>query len=163
MRSFKDNEGRVWTVAVNVASVKRVRALCGIDLASAVETSEDGRISASTLSRLATDPVLLVDVLYALTKDEAESRKVSDEDFGKAMAGDALDMAVTALIDEIVDFFPNPKRAFLKKIADAASRFGTEAQKALEQALADPAFDEKVDAELRKLTGLSSPSPASPE
>ena len=154
MRSFKDNEGRVWTVAVNVASVKRVRALCGIDLASAVETSEDGRISASTLSRLATDPVLLVDVLYALSKDE---------DFGRAMAGDALDLAVTALIDEIVDFFPNPKRAFLKKVADAASRFGAESQKALEQALADPAFDEKVDAELRKLTGLPSPSPASPE
>ena len=163
MRSFTDNAGRVWTIAVNVAAVKRVRALCGIDLASAIETSPDGGISASTLSRLATDPVLLVDVLYALAKDEAAGQGVSDEDFGRAMAGDALDMAVTALIDEIVDFFPNPKRAFLRRIADVAARFGAEAQKALEQTLADPDFDGKVDAELRKLTGSPSPSQASSE
>ncbi len=162
MKTFKDNEGRTWTVAVNVAAVKRVRALCGVDLASAVETSPDGKLSASVLSQLATDPVLLVDVLYALSKDEAEKRGVTDEDFGKAMSGDVLDLAVTALIDEIVDFFPNPKRALLKKIADAAARFGNEAGKALETALADPGFDERLDAELRKLTGLSSASPESP-
>ena len=159
MRSYKDTEGRVWTIAVNVSAVRRVRALCGIDLASAVETSPDGKLSANTLSRLATDPVLLVDVLYALSKEEAEKRNVSDEDFGKAMAGDVLNLAVTALIEEIVDFFPNPQRALMKKIMEAAARFGTETEKALEAALADPGFDAKLDAELRKLTGLSQGSP----
>ncbi len=162
MRSFKDTEGRVWTVSVNVAAVKRVRALCGVDLASAIEATPDGGISAGTLSRLAADPVLLVDVLYALAKDEAEKRGVGDEEFGRAMAGDALDAAAKALIEEIVDFFPNPKRALLKKVAEAAERFGAETQKALEQVLAEPGFDAKVDEELRKSTGWSAPSRESP-
>lgn len=32
MKSFTDNAGRIWTVAVNVAAIKRVRAICDVDL-----------------------------------------------------------------------------------------------------------------------------------
>ena len=32
MKSFTDNAGPIWTVAVNVAAIKRVRAICDVDL-----------------------------------------------------------------------------------------------------------------------------------
>ena len=35
MHTFTDNAGRVWTANLNVATLKRVRALAGVDLASA--------------------------------------------------------------------------------------------------------------------------------
>ena len=37
MKSFTDNAGRIWTVAVNVAAIKRVRAICDVDLNAIVE------------------------------------------------------------------------------------------------------------------------------
>ena len=32
MKSFTDNAGPIWTVAVNVAAIKRVCAICDVDL-----------------------------------------------------------------------------------------------------------------------------------
>ena len=37
MRTFTDNAGRTWTVAINVAAVKRVRGLIKVDLYKLVD------------------------------------------------------------------------------------------------------------------------------
>ena len=53
MHTFTDNAGRVWTANLNVATLKRVRALAGVDLASAISVERDGKVEASLLERLA--------------------------------------------------------------------------------------------------------------
>ena len=65
MKTFTDNKGRTWTLEVTVATVKRVRGLCKVDLNSIVELDKNNKPSAELLERLSSDPVLLVDVLYA--------------------------------------------------------------------------------------------------
>ena len=107
MKSFKDNAGRTWTVCVNIDAVKRVRALLHVDLLDAAQ--------GDLVERLSSDPVLLCDLVYCLVKPEADALNVSDADFGRALAGDAIDAATTALLEELVDFFPAPKRRLLKK------------------------------------------------
>lgn len=107
MKSFKDTAGRTWTIAVNIDSIKRVRALCSLDLMSAV----DG----SLFTKLAADPILLCDTIYAICKPEADAANVSDSDFGKAMGGDAIEQASEALLQEICDFFPKGRRGILTK------------------------------------------------
>lgn len=63
------------------------------------------------------DPIFLVDVLYRLCKSQADSQNVSDEDFGRAMFGDAILHAQTAFIEERSDFFPSARqRAAIKKV-----------------------------------------------
>ena len=37
MKIFIDNLGRTWTLVVNVATIKRVRALCDVDLNTVIE------------------------------------------------------------------------------------------------------------------------------
>lgn len=163
MKCFTDTAGRVWTLAVNVATLKRVRALCGIDLANIITLDGGSRPDASLLERLASDPVLLVDVLYALCKEEAGRRNVTDTDFGASMAGDAIEQAAAALLDEIVDFFPSAKRRVMKRIMEATRRFGEKAETALAAALESPRLDAALNAALERLTGLSATSPASSE
>ena len=110
MHSFRDNAGRVWTVTINVAAVKRVRGLVGIDLYTLID---DGF---KPLGALVGDPVRLADVLYCLCKDEADAKQVSDEDFGRALAGDAF-------VEELVDFFPDARtRASLTKVLAAGRK-----------------------------------------
>lgn len=163
MKSFTDNLGRTWMLVVNVAAIKRVRALCDVDLNAIVEIDHDNNPSTKLLERLSSDPVLLVDVLYAVCKPDCDQKQVSDQDFGAAMAGDAIDHATTALLDEIVDFFPEAKRLAFKKILSATRRFEEIAKKKLETMLQDGKFEEKLVSELERLTGLSESAPASAE
>lgn len=163
MKSFTDNLGRSWTLVVNVAAIKRVRALCNVDLNAIVEIDKDNNPSTKLLEKLSSDPVLLVDVLYAVCKPDCDQKNVSDQDFGAAMAGDAIDHATAALLDEIVDFFPEAKRLAFKKILSATRRFEEIAKKRLETMLQDGQFEEKLVSELERLTGLSGNAPASAE
>jgi len=114
MHSFIDNSRRTWEIAINVAAVKRIRGLLGIDLYALVD---DGFKS---LSKLVSDPVTLADVLYCLCKDQADKQSISDEDFGRALAGDAITQAADAFVEELIDFFPDARaRASLRKAIEA--------------------------------------------
>jgi len=161
MKSFSDNLGRTWTLVVNVAAIKRVRALCCVDLNSIVELDKDNNPTAELLEKLSTDPVLLVDVLYAVCKPECDQKGITDEDFGAAMAGDAIEQATAALLDEVVDFFPTAKRTALQKILSATRRFEAMAKKKLEDLLANGKFEEQLVSALERSTGLSSNAPGS--
>jgi len=111
MKTFTDNAARAWTIQVNVDALKRVKSLLdGVDLMEAV----DGKL----LQRMLDEPVLLCDIIYALCKPQADAAGVTDEDFGRAMAGDAIDNATQALLEELVDFFPQRRRALLTKVLD---------------------------------------------
>ena len=114
MHSFVDISRRTWEVAINVTAVKRIRGLLGIDLYALVD---DGFKS---LSKLVADPVSLADVLYCLCKDQADKQSISDEDFGRALAGDAITQAADAFVEELIDFFPDARaRASLRKAIEA--------------------------------------------
>ena len=107
MHTFADTLGRTWTVTINVDVIRRVRSLLNINLLEAVE----GRL----LERLITDPVLLCDILFVVIQPEAVTKDISDEDFGRSLGGDVLDLATTALLEELVDFFPSAKRTVFRK------------------------------------------------
>ena len=155
MHTFIDNAGRTWTLAVNVGAIKRVRALCGIDLANIISIEPGKNPDVTVLMQLSNDPVLLVNTIYAICKLEADTKNISDEDFGQAMAGDAIENATTALLDEVVDFFPSAKRAIFQKILSASRRFANKTKEALNNLLADPELDAKIDQALELLNNSS--------
>lgn len=105
MHTFIDNASRTWSLSINVEAIKRVRQALDVNLLDAVE----GKL----IERLVGDPILLCDVIYVLCQQEAESRNISDEEFGRAMAGDAIDAATTSLLEELVAFFPKARRQLL--------------------------------------------------
>ena len=106
MKTFKDSTGREWQVEINVDAVKRVRSLAGVDLMDAV--------SGKLAIELADDPIQMVDTVYALCKPQADAAGITDEAFGRAMAGDAIDGALTAVLEELVGFFPRHRRRVLE-------------------------------------------------
>lgn len=143
MKTFNDNAGRTWTVAIHVECIKRVKTLLDINLLEAVE----GKL----LERLVSDPILLCDTLYAICKPEADARQVSDEDFGRAMAGDAIDHATTALLEELVDFFPSGKRQVLAKALAKLKNLEAKAVDLATKRLEDPALDQRLMEAMEKI------------
>jgi hypothetical protein len=149
MHAFIDNQGRRWTLEITVGSIKRVKALTGVDLYALID---DG---AKKLGELLTDVVGLVDVLYALCEEQCKAESISDEDFGRSFSGDALESAGEAFVEEVIFFTPNRRaRQALQSLTAKGKvlrdRLLTKAEKELE------AFDpETMDIELllRKSSG----------
>lgn len=120
-RSFKDEQGRPWDLCINVGTLKTVRTQAKIDLLDI----ENG----SLFEDLANDPVKLGDVLWVLCEQQATKQNVTDEEFGRSLAGDSLSDASDALMEEIIDFFPKPRREMLKKLIAKTREVGLEQEK----------------------------------
>ena len=97
MPQFQDNAGRTWTVELNTTVIKQVRSLTDLDLLAA----------GFPFVRLAADPILLADVLFIVCRPEADERYVTDEAFGRALAGDALDAGLEAMVEARLAYCPN--------------------------------------------------------
>jgi len=153
MKTFNDNAGRTWTIAINVDAIKRVRSLLEVDLLEIVE----GKL----IEKLIRDPVLLCDVVYAVCKPEADAKGVSDEEFGRAMAGDAIEHATKALLEDLVGFSPSPRdRANLQRVLATTWNVMERARDLVEKRLESGELEKVVE---RALASAGSSSGAAPE
>ena len=159
MRTFKDNAGRTWGVTLNVHQMKRIRAHLGIDLVNVITLDAGGKVKVDLVDRIANDPCLLVDILWVCVEEEAKAAGVTDEEFGRSLAGESIEEATRAFLDELVDFFPGAKRLFLKKAVELSRKFGGEMTEALGKALEDPELERRVEESMRS----SASSPESSE
>jgi hypothetical protein len=157
MKTFKDNAQREWTVEINVAALKRVKSLTEVDLL--------GVLDGTLIERLIRDPVLLCDAVYAICKPQADERSVTDEDFGRAMAGDAIEHATEALLEELVSFCPSPRdRANLGRVLKATREVMDKARDIVEARLKSGELEKVAEAALAQAqAGPGSSSGSAPE
>ncbi len=141
MKTFTDNSGRSWSITINVATIKRVRDLLGINLLEAA--------SGELLERLSDDPILLCDCIYVICKEQADSQKITDEDFGRCLGGDSLDGATTAFLEELVNFFPAGRRLVLAKIIDKMKAAENLAAELASKRLEAPELQRQIEKILR--------------
>jgi len=140
MRTFKDNQKRTWEIEVNVHAVKRVRGALELDLLGVME--------GGVLEDLINDPVLLCDMIYVLCKPQADEAGITDEDFGRAMAGDAIDAATTAVLEGLADFFPRPRREVLRKAIKKIGKLEAMAMNAAGKIMDGKMLEDKMKADL---------------
>ena len=154
MKTFADNAGRTWTVAINVDCIRRVKKLLDVNLLDAIE----GKL----IEQLVSDPVLLCDVIYVICKPEADAQSVSDEEFGRAMAGDAIDAATNALLEELADFFPSGKRQVLRKALAKLKVLEAKSIDLANKRLDDPGLMKRMEQVLEETPSLElTPGPSS--
>jgi hypothetical protein len=150
VRNFIDSSGRVWVVDVSVATIKRVRTLTGINLLEVIQ--------GELIEQLSSDPILLADCLYAVCQPQAVREGVSDEAFGQSLAGDVIDRATTALLEGLIEFFPEPKRRLLEKATAKYRQVQTQALALVEAKLDSPELEAKILKDLEAELRLPAPS-----
>ena len=116
MKTFTDTTGRTWTIALTIDAAKRVKGLLDVNLLE-LEAGDP-----PLLTKFGTDVILLCDVIFALVKPQADAAGVTDEQFGAALGGEAIQVAQTALYEELVDFFRGAGRADLAKAVETQRR-----------------------------------------
>jgi len=158
MRPFKDAKGRTWELEINVWLVRRVRDYLGLNLYNLVDSQ------ARPLGELLNDPARLVDVLFLLCRDQADTLNVTDEAFGRSFSGDSLEDAADAFVAALLDFFPSRQgRATLQKVIDKSKAVEARMRELTEEKLESLT----VESLAKKLSGLygrapdkSEPTPA---
>jgi len=153
MPVFKDAGGREWIVSIDVNALRRVRDRLGLNLTDLV--------GGETLDRVTKDPVLLVDILYVLCESAARDAGVDVEAFARELRGDALDAAVTAMLESLADFFPSRRGRLLRQVIERGKRIEDRVLAEAEQKIASGEIDPAPTAETSGAP--SGDSPASSE
>lgn len=149
MHSFRDSEGRPWDVVINVATMKRVRTLVGVDL---YKLPEDGF---KPLGELLGDPCKFVDTLYAIVKPAADAKSITDESFGAALGGDYIEKASEAFVEELIDFFPDARRrSALRKVIEKGKAIGVKLMERGEKVIDLLNPDQEAEVIHNRLTAL---------
>jgi hypothetical protein len=147
--TFTDTEGRVWAVEVTTSTVQRVRKLLGVDIMQAVE--------GSLIPKLVNDPMLLVDVLFAVLKPQADALGVTDEQFGEALGRGKLWEARDRLAAAIVFFSPPEKRSAIRKVWTKTKALTESAMAAVMARIDDPKIDRDMVAVVMAGHSLGTP------
>jgi len=161
MKIFKDNNGREWKISITVETIKRVRSLCGVNLLDAIKIEKDG-VKADLIDQISNDPVLLVDIIYCICRPQAEEEKISDQQFGESMIGDTVDAATDALLEELINFFPEAKKKVLRLVLESARRLRRQASETVDNLISSgllqknlSQMENDVSASFTKLPGAS--------
>lgn len=103
MAKFTDRLKREWSLEITVHDIKQVRKGLGINLFDAFAGDYD------VYNQVISDVEKLVGVAFILCQDQIQAAGITEEDFGRAMAGDALRRLGDAFSEALVDFFPNAR------------------------------------------------------
>lgn len=155
MKSFKDKNGKIWTIELNVGTIKKVRSECNVDLINVINVNSNGSADTSVLERIASDPCLLVSIVCALCRTQMEKDNIDDSSFAELFSADAVEEASSALIEEIINFSQPAKRKVLTKIYQTAQRFAAATENKVNALINDPNLDKELESQLMKLSGAT--------
>lgn len=145
MASFTDLEERDWRVHITVGTIKRVKQLLDIDLMDAVNND--------LTTRLINDPSLLVDVIHAVCKPQADDLKITAMDFAEAIAGDVLGDATDAVLTALIDFFPPTRREVLRTAVERHQQLEAKTMTMAIERIKNPALDRQVESAMAEQPG----------
>lgn len=173
MASFKDMNGRSWTVEITVGSMRRVNTLIGVNLFKMHEPRVPGGIV--LFDEIFNDALLLVDIVFALVKPQADKANVSDEQFGESLGPEGLRGATESLRESLSFFYQTLGKpdlvALLKKQKELADNMATAQAKQIElltsgdsasNSPSSPESPTPTPTPSESLSGPSTPSGATP-
>ena len=136
MEKFKDTEGKEWEIKITISTIKHVRNELKVDLSDL-----------ESIRVLGNDICLLVDCIYTCCKEEADKSGITDQQFGERMAGESIERASDAFMDELINFFPAQKANLLRKTL-ARTREILEGQtEEVEKRIADLSYEQLIDSQ----------------
>ena len=127
MASFRDNEKNIWDLSITVNTLKRLKEI-DVDLMGDLN---------KMLEKMASDPILLCDILYVTCQKQADERKMSDVDFGEMLVGDVIEHATEAFVEALINFIPARRGKLLRAMMAKGQEIAQIEEKQVEKAIAE--------------------------
>lgn len=156
--NFSDEKGEVWDLKVTGGTLKRVKALLGINILDILNVKKN------TAELFSSDLGYQVDVLWAVCQPQALARKITEEEFAERLAGDAFGKATDTLMEAVINFTPNPAaRASLRALWEMMQQEGRKVEAELRATVESEATREGIAGLIREYMTYSSNAAESSE
>ena len=155
-RTFTDYDGHTWSIEVTIPEVARVKKELGVLLLDLVD------LKGELFQRITGDVIFLCDLLWVVCRPQAEQCQTTDEQFGRALRGDALEKALDALFLAVADFFPKERAALVISLHQRMSRYGQVAMELAAEKLNEATSDQQIQAAVLTALGLGESASVSP-
>lgn len=141
---FTDLRERVWRLELNYALAKRLRDVTGLDFVN----YHDGK----ALLAIHESDEKLVQVLWLLCQERAVELGVDEEDFGRGLGGEALEVAITALEEALVSFSRPAKRQAIEAIREKAHELVAAQQNLAATKIRSPKFQRALEKKIHSVS-----------
>lgn len=151
--TFKDTANREWSLSIDVFLLEQVENRTGVKIGQLLNNN------AAALIDLLNEPVKFVRVLWVLVEEQAEKAGVKPEQFGRALAGEALGEAANAFMEALAFFSPRRQQ---REMIQALTAKGNELAEAVASRVMEEirTIDVKSFASVTKSPGLPELIPA---
>ena len=126
---FKDTEGRVWTLDINIGHYLKFKSSLSIDISDSFSAENNWIAHIAAHENLET----LLQMLEILIAKDLESNNLTVEDFYGAVDGNVVAEATDALLEAVVLFLPAHKQRAMRIIVDSVRVGIAKAEKRLEE------------------------------
>lgn len=145
-QTFKDSQGRAWTVELTRSNARRLKDIIGVSLEDLVPMidgkSKRGAEEMQPLQALFSDPFRVFDLFYTLVKPTADTLGLTKEQLDDCICRykdadgkevDATELMALAVIGALQDFFRRDptRRAVLGRVQEVMKLMGTRIDKEL--------------------------------
>jgi len=143
MAKFQTLDGKEWVVDITYLTVKRVRDLCGVNVLDICNLDKE------SLSGWVADDLKVLEVVCAVVRPQLAAVNMADDEFLAACDGQVLKDAVERLIDEVSDFFQEPRKGLVRKVIaklrETERKMEAQAEKAIDEALSQCDFEAALE------------------
>lgn len=147
MNSFKDKNGKLWTIEVNLGTARKVMSGCGVDLLHLIDIDAE-KTDLTGLDKIASDPFLLFQVIFILCEQQVRDAGIGEEEFAELFDSDSIQAATDSLVQEVINFSQPAKRKMLTVIYKRMVAFREEQSRHLEEILESEEFEREVSERL---------------
>ena len=141
---FTDQRGRAWRLELNYSLAKRLRDVTGLDFVN----YQDGK----ALLAIHDSDEKLVQVLWLLCEAQATAASVGEEEFGTGLGGDALEQAIEALEQALINFSRPARRQAMQAIRDKAHELVAAQTELATTKIRSPQMTRWMEAKLREVS-----------
>ena len=141
--TFTDSLNRNWEIGLTLGDCRTIRTATKIELGDASKVGD--------LANLVNAPEKLGEVLWLLSKEQAEAMGVTQDEFNRGLDGDALQAGWKAIVEAFIAFCPSSVRDTVRNAFLQVENTMELASKAIEKSLKDPSFTEELNS---RITGI---------
>lgn len=144
LSQFVDQRGRTWRLELNYSLAKRLREATSLDFVN----YQDGK----ALLAIHDSDEKLVQVLWLLCESQAQAASVGEEEFGVGLGGDALEQAIEALEQALINFSRPARRQAMQAIRDKAHELVAAQTDLATTKIRSPKVTQLMEAKIREVS-----------
>jgi hypothetical protein len=144
LSQFVDQRGRTWRLELNYSLAKRLREVTSLDFVN----YQDGK----ALLAIHDSDEKLVQVLWLLCESQAQASSVGEEEFGAGLGGDALEQAIEALEQALINYSRPARRQAMQAIRDKAHELVAAQTDLATTKIRSPKVTQLMEAKIREVS-----------